>query len=63
MKAAVYGRDIRIQEVAKPVPKENEVLVRVHAVDQVILEKKRQRRNPELAMADVGEDGAGYFQI
>jgi NADPH:quinone reductase-like Zn-dependent oxidoreductase len=32
MKAAVYSRgDIQIQDVEKPVPKDNEVLVRVHA--------------------------------
>ena len=32
MKAAVYSRgDIQIQDVQKPVPKDNEVLVRVHA--------------------------------
>jgi NADPH:quinone reductase-like Zn-dependent oxidoreductase len=32
MKAAVYNRgDIQIQDVEKPVPKDNEVLVRIHA--------------------------------
>ena len=32
MKAAVYsGGDVRIQDVKKPVPKDNEVLVRIHA--------------------------------
>src|SRR5580765_6376563 len=32
MKAAVYsGGDVQVQDVAKPIPKDTEVLVRIHA--------------------------------
>ena len=65
MKAAVYaktasGKVLEIREVAQPVPKDNEVLLRVRAASINPLDWRLKSQRPR--MVELSEDRQAFFQ-